>query len=122
MTWILVGLGGAIGSMARHFTNLLVTHVMGRSVPYATFVVNVVGCILIGVLAGVTASGRLHLPPAGRAFLFVGVLGGFTTFSAFGLDTLTLGHSGEHFVAFWNVVGQIGLGLAAVFLGYRLAA
>lgn len=122
MTWLLVGLGGAIGSIARHFINTLVTHLLGHSVPYATFVVNVVGCVLIGVLAGLTATGRLHLPAGARAFLFVGVLGGFTTFSSFGLDTLTLGHSGEHVIAFWNVVGQIGLGLTAVFVGYRMAA
>ena len=122
MAWIAVGLGGAIGSMARHLTNVAVTRLTGQAVPYSTFVVNIVGCFLIGVLAGVTASGRLHLSQSARAFLFAGVLGGFTTFSAFGLDTLTLGHSGEHVAAFWNVVGQIGLGLAAVFVGFRLAA
>ena len=55
-----------------------------------------------------------------RTFLFVGVLGGFTTFSSFGLDTFTLAHGGNHAAAFWNVAGQIGLGLGAVWLGFNL--
>jgi CrcB protein len=121
MTWIAVAVGGAIGSMARHWVNLLVAHRLQRVVPWATFIVNVVGSVIIGALAGRIASGRLHVTPAMRAFLFVGVIGGFTTFSSFGLDTFTLGHGGEHAAAFWNVAGQIGLGLGGVWLGYYLA-
>jgi len=98
-----------------------VAHRFGRAVPWATFVVNVIGCLVIGALAGRIATERLHLSPAMRTFLFVGVLGGFTTFSSFGLDTFTLGHGGEHAAAFWNVAGQIGLGLGAVWLGFYLA-
>jgi len=121
MAWIAVAVGGAIGSAARHFVNLEVAHRLEQSVPYATLIVNVIGCVVIGVLAGRTASGRLQLTPIARTFLFVGVLGGFTTFSTFGLDTFTLGHGGNHVAAFWNVVGQIGLGLGGVWLGYYLA-
>jgi CrcB protein len=119
MTWIAVAVGGAIGSIARHWVNLEVSHRL-RSVPWATFIVNVVGCLLIGALAGRIASGRLHLTSMMRTFLFVGVLGGFTTFSSFGLDTFTLGHGGDHAAAFWNVAGQIGCGVGGVWLGFYL--
>lgn len=120
MTWIAVALGGALGSMARHLVNLELAHRLERSVPHATFVVNVVGCFIIGALAGRIASGKLTMTPTMRTFVFVGVLGGFTTFSTFGLDTFTLAHGGDHATAFWNVAGQIGLGLGAVYLGYHL--
>lgn len=120
MTWIAVAVGGALGSMARHWVNMVIAHRLERVVPWATFIVNVVGCVVIGALAGRIASGRLHVTPTMRAFLFVGVLGGFTTFSSFGLDTFTLGHGGAHAAAFWNVAGQIGFGLGGVWLGYYL--
>jgi fluoride exporter len=120
MTWIAVALGGALGSMARHLVNLELAHRLERSVPHATFVVNVVGCFIIGALSGRIASGKLTMTPTMRTFVFVGVLGGFTTFSTFGLDTFTLAHGGDHATAFWNVAGQIGLGLGAVYLGYHL--
>jgi len=101
--------------------NTEIAHRLDRVVPWATFIVNVVGCIVIGALAGRIASGRLHLTPTMRTFVFVGVLGGFTTFSSFGLDTFTLGHGGDHAAAFWNVAGQVGLGIGGVWLGYYLA-
>jgi CrcB protein len=120
MAWIAVGVGGALGSLARHWVNIQIAHRFERAVPWATFVVNIVGCLVIGALAGRMASGRLVLTPVTRTFLFVGVLGGFTTFSSFGLDTFTLAQGGEHAVAFWNVAGQVGLGLGAVWLGFNL--
>jgi CrcB protein len=89
-------------------------------VPYATFAVNVSGCFIIGALAGLVASDRLQLSTTMRAFLFVGVLGGFTTFSSLGLDTFTLATTGHAAAALANVLGQIILGLAAVFVGYSL--
>ena len=121
MLWIAVGVGGALGSMARHWVNLAMTHRFERAVPNATFVVNVIGCLVIGALAGWIAGGRLHLTPTLRTFVFVGVLGGFTTFSSFGLDTFALAHGGNHARAFWNVFGQVSLGLGGVWLGYYLA-
>jgi CrcB protein len=120
MTWIAVGVGGALGSMARHWVNMLVGHRLGSSAPWATAIVNIVGCVIIGVLAGRIASGRLLMAPPMRSFIFVGILGGFTTFSSFGLDTFTIGHGGDHAAALWNVVGQVGLGLGGVWLGYYL--
>src|SRR5262245_26809809 len=99
MQWVAVAVGGALGSMARHFVNLEIAHRFERPVPWATFIVNVVGCFVIGALAGRIADGRLHLSTTMRTFVFVGILGGFTTFSSFGLDTFTLGHGGEHAAA-----------------------
>src|SRR4051812_4757537 len=120
MTWIAVAIGGALGSLARHWVNTLIGRQLERAIPWATFTVNVIGCVVIGALAGRIASGRIQVTPVVRAFLFVGVLGGFTTFSSFGLDTFTLVHTGDHTLAFWNVVGQVGLGLGAVWLGFNL--
>lgn len=120
MLWIAVGVGGALGSIARHWVNLEVSRRLERAGPNATFIVNVIGCVVIGALAGRIASGRLHLSPTARTFIFVGVIGGFTTFSSFGLDTFTLAHGGDHARAFWNVVGQLSLGLGGVWLGFYL--
>ena len=121
MLWFAVAVGGAVGSLARHLVNVATTHRFETAAPYATFLVNVIGCLVIGALAGGIASGRLQMTAAMRTFVFVGVLGGFTTFSTFGLDTFTLAHGGDHVRAFWNVVGQVALGLGGVWLGFYLA-
>jgi CrcB protein len=72
------------------------------------------------LLAALLASGRLQMSNELRTFVFVGILGGFTTFSSFMLDTFTLGHGGDHALAFWNVAVQIVFGLLAVWAGYRV--
>ena len=120
MIWLAVAAGGALGSMARHGVNLLFAHVLERAIPYATASVNLLGSATIGLLAALIASGRLHLSSGMRTFVFVGILGGFTTFSSFMLDTFTLGHGGDHALAFWNVALQTAFGLAAVWAGYRI--
>ena len=120
MIWLAVGAGGAIGSMARHGVNIVFAHVLERAVPYATASVNLIGSAVIGLLAALIATGRLHLSTEMRTFVFVGILGGFTTFSSFMLDTFTLGHGGDHTTAFWNVALQTAFGLVAVWGGYRL--
>jgi CrcB protein len=120
MIWLAVAAGGALGSMARHGVNLLFAHVLQRTIPYATASVNLLGSATIGLLAALIASGRLHLSIGMRTFVFVGILGGFTTFSSFMLDTFTLGHGGDHALAFWNVALQTALGLTAVWAGYRM--
>ena len=127
MTWIAIATGGALGSVARHGVNVLMSRVVHRPVPYATAAVNLVGCVAIGcvaigMLAGLLASNRLHMTAQVRAFVFVGVLGGFTTFSSFGLDTFALGREGSYAVAFWNVAAQVGLGLLGVAAGFRVGA
>ena len=73
-----------------------------------------------GIVGGTCASGRLHLTNIWRTFVFVGFLGGFTTFSSFGLDTFTMGHGGNHEAAAWNIIGQVTLGVGGVWLGYYL--
>jgi CrcB protein len=119
--WLAVGFGGALGSMARHGVNHLVARRLGDPGPYATLTVNLIGCAAIGVLAGLVAGGRLGLTPVQRSFVFVGLLGGFTTFSSFGLDTFTLVAEGRHLAAVLNAVGQVVLGLGAVWGGYAIA-
>jgi CrcB protein len=119
MIWIAVALGGALGSIARHVVNVLFAHVLERAVPYATAAVNVLGSAIIGVLAGLIAAGRLHFSTELRTFIFVGVLGGFTTFSSYMFDSFTLAHGGEHAVAAWNIGIQTAAGFLAVWAGYR---
>jgi fluoride exporter len=120
MIWFAVAAGGALGSMARHGVNIFFGRVLERAVPYATASVNLAGSAAIGLLAALIAAGKLQWSAELRTFVFVGILGGFTTFSSFMLDTFTLGHGGEHTLALWNVALQIALGLGAVWSGYRL--
>lgn len=122
MVWLAVAVGGALGSVARHGVNVLIH---GRwplmRFPLATLAVNVLGCLIIGVLAGLVISDRLTLRFYWREFLFVGILGGFTTFSTFGLDTITLARTSTT-AALWNVVAQLVIGLLAVRMGMLLGA
>ena len=120
MIWLAVAAGGALGSMARHGVNIFFAHVLERAIPYATATVNLAGSAVIGLLAALIASGRLQWTAEVRTFVFVGILGGFTTFSSFMLDTLTLGSGGQSSLAFWNVALQTLCGFAAVWAGYRL--
>ena len=117
MTWIAVAVGGALGSMARHAVNQW----LQTRFPLATVVVNLSGCLIIGILAGLLASRRIAMPTYWREFVFVGLLGGFTTFSTFGLDTFLLARTHSIGYAAWNVALQVVGGLAAVWLGYRIS-
>jgi CrcB protein len=119
--WLLVGVGGALGAMARHGLNHVIhQRALSSTFPTGIFLINVSGSILIGVLAGLLASGRMHLGIEARTFLIVGVLGGFTTFSSFSFDTLALIRDGHQMQALWNVAGQVGLSLVGVWIGFRL--
>jgi CrcB protein len=120
--WLMVVLGGGLGSACRHAVNRWAVHRFENSVPLATGAVNLAGCAIIGGLAGLIAGGRLRMDPSIRTLVFVGVLGGFTTFSSFGLDTLTLVHEGRRWLAIGNVLIQVGLGLLLVFGGYWLGS
>ena len=121
-TWIAVALGGAIGSLARHGVNVAFLHsAPSAAVPYATFLVNGVGIAVIGLLAGLIAAHRLELGASGRTFVFVGLLGGFTTFSSFALDTLTLARGGAGLAAAWNAAGQVAVAIAACYAGFAVA-
>jgi CrcB protein len=119
--WIAVAVGGAIGSVARHGLNRLVHHEWPLlRFPVATVVVNITGCVAIGVLAGLVATGRLPMRTNWREFVFVGILGGFTTFSTFGLDTITLVRAGDSTQAVLNVLLHVVCGVGGVFVGLVL--
>lgn len=123
MNWMAVGLGGALGSIARHGLNQLIQQRgLAQTFPLGIFVINVTGSLAIGLLAGLMAGSRLSLPDVWRAFLFAGFLGGFTTFSAFSLDTLTLARGGHVGLAAANAAGQVVLSVLAAWAGFRLAA
>src|SRR5262245_56340499 len=121
MAWIAVAVGGALGSLARHGVNHVV---QGRwpalRLPLATLIVNVAGCFVIGLLAGLVLADRISLRFYWREFVFVGVLGGFTTYSTFGLDTITLVRTQAPMAAFVNVVAHVAVGLMAVYVGLAL--
>ncbi|MGY0558762.1 MULTISPECIES: fluoride efflux transporter CrcB [unclassified Lysobacter] len=117
---LLVGLGGFIGSVARYKLGGLVLHMTAQErLPYSTFAVNILGCLVIGVLAGLAERYELF-GPGTRLFLFTGLLGGFTTFSAFGLDAMLLLRRGELLVAALYAVASVVLGIAAVWLGLKV--
>jgi CrcB protein len=120
---LLVGAGGALGSIARHGIGMAIARLSpARVVPYATMTVNLTGCLVIGALAGLIASQRLTMTPEVRAFVFVGLLGGFTTFSSFGLDTFTLAQGGRAGTAAMSVAIQVVAGCALVAVGYAAGA
>lgn len=116
---LLVGIGGFIGSVARYKLGGWLLHLtVQEKFPYSTFAVNVVGCLIVGVLAGLAERYELFGSGA-RLFLFTGLLGGFTTFSAFGLETMFLLRRGEPWVAALYVVASVLLGLVAVWMGIK---
>jgi CrcB protein len=119
---LLVALGGAIGSVARFKMSGWVLHATPNwRFPASTLAVNVIGCLIAGLLAGMAVKQDFFTPEA-RVFLFTGLLGGFTTFSAFGLETLLLLKRGETGVAIANVIVSIVVGLLVAWLGYEVTA
>jgi CrcB protein len=120
--FLVVGIGGALGSMARHGINVLVNRGLGSTVPHATAIVNVLGCAVMGLVSGLVATEQLRLSPQARSLIFVGIIGGFTTFSSLGLDTFVLIQEGRVGQAVGNVTVQLFVGLGAVFVGYAAAA
>ena len=119
---LLVALGGAIGSVARWRVSGWVLHqAVDWRFPLGTFVVNVLGCLIVGVLAGLAIKDDFFSTDQ-RLLLFTGVMGGFTTFSAFGLETFYLLRRGEYLIAGSNMVLSMAVGMAALFAGYHLIA
>jgi fluoride exporter len=112
----LVALGGALGAVARTTLATAIHTRWPSTMPWGTIAVNMAGCLILGLLAGVLES-RPHLTPAWRAFGAVGVLGAFTTFSTFEYETLDLLQRGEVSAAFINVGLSVATGLLAVWTG-----
>jgi CrcB protein len=123
MMYLWVALGGALGSVARYAVSLGAVRWLGAGFPWGTLFVNVAGSFAIGLLAAlVTADGRPALGGDARAFVMIGILGGFTTFSSFSLETLNLARSGALGAAAANVGFSLLLCLAGVWLGFGAAA
>jgi CrcB protein len=119
---LLVAIGGAAGSVARYkLSGFVLHHTIDWRFPAGTFLVNVLGCLVAGVLAGLAEKHEL-LSPETRLLLFTGVLGGFTTFSAFGLETVFLLRRGETLVAGANIILSVLAGLAALWIGLGAAS
>ncbi len=116
----LIFVGGGIGAALRHGVNVLSASLFGAAFPWGTFFVNVVGSLLIGIFAGYFAFRSEAASQGLRLFLTTGILGGFTTFSAFSLDFAMLAERGELAQAAIYVAGSVALSLAAVFLGLYL--
>jgi CrcB protein len=121
VTWLLVGVGGAVGSVARYGLNMLVTSAV-PTFPLGIFIINVIGSAAIGLVAGVSMHERAPFSEDARTILTVGLLGGFTTFSAFSLDTLMLARAGRVTEAALNCGGQVLLSLIAVWVGFRVGS
>jgi CrcB protein len=121
MQLMLVGAGGFVGSALRFVISGWAQRLAATGgFPYGTLAVNVLGCLLIGLLGGL-AEYRQVLTPGQRLFLMVGILGGFTTFSTFGYETWTLAQDSEYLKAIANTLLQVVLGFAAVFVGVVVA-
>jgi len=118
---LLIAFGGALGSVCRYGLSTMIQRLSSPFFPYGTFVVNVLGCLVFGIIIG-AARQRFVLGPSERAFLLIGVLGGFTTFSTFSYETFALLQGGEFVRAFINVAGQVVCGLVALWAGYVMIA
>lgn len=121
MNWLLVALGGGLGAVARFaLSSWLLPHTLQQKFPWPTFAVNVLGCLVAGILFALAAKHQV-LSPNLRLFLFTGALGGFTTFSAFGLETAHLLKRGDVGTAIAYVVFSVLCGVGAIVLAYRLS-
>jgi CrcB protein len=122
LNYLWVGIGGALGSIARFWISGVVARQFGETFPYGTLIVNVTGSFIIGLFATLTdTDGRWLVAPSFRAFFIAGVCGGYTTFSSFSLQTLNLARDGEWARAGANAVLSFLLCLIAVWFGHLLA-
>ncbi len=117
---LLIGAGGALGSIFRYLVGNFVQRFVPESgFPYGTLAVNVIGCLTIGILGGLNES-RAFISVDLRHFLFVGVLGGFTTFSTFGYESVGLLRAGHTGTAFFHLCLHVFLGLGSAWVGFIL--
>lgn len=119
VVWVAIAAGSALGGVLRHLLTEAVTRAAGPGVPWGTVLVNVSGSIAIGALTAMLSAGAPALwPPLTRHALMTGVLGGFTTFSTFSMQTIVLLQQGQLAAAAGNVVASVVLGLAGCWAGY----
>jgi CrcB protein len=122
-SYISVALGSIVGGVARYLVSVLFLSQLGNGFPWGTLFVNVTGSFIIGFYAALTGpDGRLFVSPRQRQFVMVGICGGYTTFSAFSLETLRLVQSGNIQAASLNLFVSVVGWLTAVWLGHALAA
>ena len=118
-TLFLIGLGGGIGSVLRYLTSVVIEKYYATVFPLATLIINIFGCLLIGVIMGVLAKNQVT-DSAMKWLLVTGFCGGFTTFSAFGYENIRLLQNGNIFLPFVYISSSIILGLGSVWLGFIL--
>lgn len=122
-TYLWIALGSALGGMARYACSNLALSWFGPGFPWGTLIINVLGSFVIGFFGALTGpDGRLLVPGDARQFVLVGLCGGYTTFSSFSLQTLTLAQEGDFLRAGLNVGASVVLCLLSVWLGYAAAA
>ncbi len=120
--YLLVGIGGFIGSVARYYLSGLAQRLADSATfPFGTLLVNITGCLIIGALSYL-ADVRGAFTDESRAFVFVGLMGGYTTFSSFGNETMALFRSGETGPALFNIGTHVVIGLGAVWVGRWLGS
>jgi CrcB protein len=116
---VVVFLGGGFGAALRHGINLAAAQLVGRSFPYGTMFINVTGSLVMGLIAEYFAL-KSHLPRTWMLFLTTGILGGYTTFSAFSLETALLYERGEIWAAGLYVLGSVVLAVTGLFVGLAI--
>src|SRR5580700_11093134 len=119
MNYLLVFIGGGLGSVLRHAVNVICPRYLGTHFPYHTFIINITGSTIMGLIAGYLAF-KGDAPQSWRLFLMTGILGGYTTFSAFSLDTALLYERGEVALALFYVLGSVVFSIAGLFAGLAL--
>lgn len=115
---ILVAIGGAIGSVLRYLFSLWIKNLISSEFPWHTFSVNIIGCLVIGIMFSLTR-GNIVFDDI-RLFVMIGILGGFTTYSSFGLEAFDLLKQDKFIIALTYILATNILGLAAVYFGYSL--
>lgn len=119
LTYAWIAVGGLIGTLGRYWINLLFTTRFGEAMPWGTIFINITGSFIIGLFAALTETGgRWPVPPEIRAFMLVGLCGGYTTFSSFSLQTLALIQTGELGRALANILLSVTAGVLAVWIGF----
>jgi len=120
--YLWIGVGSALGGMALYWCTGFAARMLGETFPWGTLLVNITGSLIIGFFATLTGpDGRIFASSTVRQFVMIGLCGGYTTFSSFSLQTLSLTNDGEWLQAGGNIIGSVVLCLLAVWLGHILA-
>jgi CrcB protein len=119
MSYLLVFVGGGLGATLRHAVNMMCARAFGTAFPYGTFLINISGSLVMGLIAGYLAFKGAASQPW-RLFIMTGILGGYTTFSAFSLDSMLLYERGEIGLAAFYVIGSVVIAIAGLMAGLTL--